>query len=460
MADGSFIAFSLNQAQELLKSNNSCPELFNLGGITRLAGMVADKQNNDIILIGQHLKQLPEARFDDFVVALRSRLIYDELPMVSIDPTANTIITGIQDVRFGGHIENTSFGNDMLSSDIILKKYSLELEKQIASIVSFRELLVKTEVNDLEKKGIKAINIHWTNPDSLNNFMGMETDAEKTSQSRFMFNYRTPCRVRTQGDVYCIMLMDICVEIDTTLTSNKQNIYDKSSAENQFAKMFTDGFYKIAEVYEPVRRLKLLFDMVAIANGIKNIKDILDMNYILQNYKIKTVETKKNYDLLKQCAIIDRSDGKTSLIQVSGGIEISTEMQFINGGNVGKLKEIVLKARPGKNSLYWELPIDDWNMPNSNGIDKKTINRNNRKNGFSLDIQKKIVYGNPGQDNVNGFDGFKKVASVDPFNTKGVQMKMIINDENIKEDTSLNNLSNQILKNSKKGKVHNKIVIN
>jgi len=45
---------------------------FHLCGITRIDGYVIDKENHDIILIGETDPKLPTLYLDDFVVALRN----------------------------------------------------------------------------------------------------------------------------------------------------------------------------------------------------------------------------------------------------------------------------------------------------------------------------------------------------------------------------------------------------
>jgi len=451
IANDSYIAFSLRVAQEQFqrKSGVSDSNAFTLGGITRLVGMVIDRENKDIILIGKKIAGLPAARFDDLVVALRARMRYNDLPMVSIDLIDSTPITGMQKVRFGGKIERTLFGKDFLECDILLKKYSLELEQQISTVDSYRKLLVNNELIDLRESGINPIGVRWVNIDSLKYLFGKITESGKSYQARFWFNYSDPYKVRILDDVFCIMSLDICIQNE--LKSENQ-IFNEDVAANarptasiQFMKLFTENFYKLSEAYPQLKRTKLLFDITALAEGLKNTNNLPDINFLLMDYPVQEVETPKEFALIKQCAIIDRSDGKTNLIQVSGGIETSVELEWLNGGNIGYLKKFVKESRPDKNSLFWKIPVDNWEMPNSNGLTIKSIAKGrNSKVGCSV-VTNSVVLGERKSD--QGFNGFTSNQHfADPIQTKGVQMKMEIDSSHFCEVDSLKNLRTRFLK--------------
>jgi hypothetical protein len=451
--DESYVAFSLREAQNLVRNKNSSVDsnVFSLGGITRLAGMVIDRRNKDIILIGEKTSQLPPARFDDFVTALRARIIYDELPMVSIDPIPNSSESGMQVVRFGGHIEQTSFGYDCLESDIFLKKYSLELEQQLNDISSYSKLLLEDAVEKLRQKGIYTKEMKWVNPDSLRLFRGRGLDYEENSQSRFWFNYKNPCVVRIRGDVFCIFALDIVIEKEVTIDGIKQNRNITPSGkilpDEKFAELFTANFYRISDTYPILKRLKILFDMTAVAEGLKNTKDIPDISFLLKEYQVKAVDTRKEFALIKKCAVIQRSDRKINLVQLSGGIETSVEMQWLNGGDVSYLAKAVLESRPGTNSLFWKLPLDNWEMPNNKGfIHKKLTENKTNKSGCSLLNSTVVLSENPvkGANIFNNFTTPTKTADI--ISTKGVQMKMTIDSTSFTKVDSLQIIRTRILK--------------
>ena len=101
-------AFSLREAERVAAEGRGADTT--IGGITRVAGMVHDAASGDVIIVGKADSSLPPIGLDDVIVALRARLLRDEIPMVSIDRTDETDATGQQDVRFVGGIENTQFG--------------------------------------------------------------------------------------------------------------------------------------------------------------------------------------------------------------------------------------------------------------------------------------------------------------------------------------------------------------
>ena len=138
---GSLKAFSLREANRLVKEGKAdAPGLANLGGITRIVGMVFDRDTGDVILIGKVRSDMPPASLDDLVVALRSRLGKGQYPKVSIDMVEDTAKTGMQKVRFEGGIEETQFGGDFLDSDVVLKLYSLDLLQRVHGVEPYLKL--------------------------------------------------------------------------------------------------------------------------------------------------------------------------------------------------------------------------------------------------------------------------------------------------------------------------------
>lgn len=90
-AGGPFVAYSLKVAESRLHQGGKKEgPLMNLGGITALAGLVYDSQNKDLIVVGRANPGQDEINLDDLVVALRSVMVLDEFPLVSIDRTPET----------------------------------------------------------------------------------------------------------------------------------------------------------------------------------------------------------------------------------------------------------------------------------------------------------------------------------------------------------------------------------
>ena len=110
-----YVAYSLREAIFQTRNGLSSDNLLKLGSITRVAGMVYDREGRDVILVGIADGTLPSATFDDFVVALRARLLHNSWPLVSIDPVPEPDESKNQMVRFDGQIANTAFGKSLSS---------------------------------------------------------------------------------------------------------------------------------------------------------------------------------------------------------------------------------------------------------------------------------------------------------------------------------------------------------
>ncbi|MBM3501171.1 MAG: hypothetical protein FJX74_21165, partial [Armatimonadetes bacterium] len=110
-----YTAFSLKVAQQRIEAAGQGwrerePEVLSLGGITRVEGFVYDQPNVDLILVGDQDETRADLTLDDLVVALRARFIYGEWPLVSIDPTPDTLQTEMLNVRWEGGIQDTALG--------------------------------------------------------------------------------------------------------------------------------------------------------------------------------------------------------------------------------------------------------------------------------------------------------------------------------------------------------------
>ena len=370
-----YIAFSLREAQHLLQLwKEPINELVSLAGITRIVGMVHDEESKDVILIGRAVNGQPEANIDDLVVALRVRLLYNEWPAVSIDPDSETVKTSLQRVTFGGGIDGTQFGADFLECDIVLKKYSLELISPVKSVPSYKSLCFVDIKEQIKSQGVSAVQVLELTSDYSNGLHGRGIRAEESYQTRFWFYPKEPTRIVAKEGVFCIKELPLCIKAE--LLNEKRNNEEQtivldnyhSKPGERFAIEFTEHFQEMTSAYPILRRLKILFDMVAIADGILNLENSPNFDYLLNQYMVSLVHTMKEYKLEKIFALIERSDGLQHAVQISGGIEFRTELKWLNAGDVTPLRDIVLKTRPNPQALSWILPLDDWRMPNSDGL--------------------------------------------------------------------------------------------
>lgn len=244
-----YVAFSLKAAQEKITSTPKgedyrklYPEVFTLGGITAVKGLVYDQKTGDIILVGERDTDRAILTLDDFVVALRARFIHGKWPLVSIDPTPDTEKTNMQTVRFEGGIEDTQFGEDLFDADYRLKQLGM----------------------GLLPSGVAGLKTYWD--------LGMERARERSGgshkiNSRFWF-YPVLPSVAVREDVVSIKGLNVGVftevlsaEIDGKKIENLSTFQDMTG--DKFAKAVSDNFDGLAKVHPSFLRLQGLDEMVA-----------------------------------------------------------------------------------------------------------------------------------------------------------------------------------------------------
>ncbi|HBY51681.1 MAG TPA: hypothetical protein DEH15_04370 [Marinilabiliales bacterium] len=185
------------------------------------------------------------------------------------------------------------------------------------------------------------------------------------------------------------------------------------------------------------------------SDSLNLIRDFDFVNQFLYEYQVKKIPTPSTYKLEEVVGKIELEDGMVNLINISGGIKFGKEVKLLNYGDYGQLKNIVLTSRPSDTTLFWQLPINGWVIPNFKDIISTTHNNpdNGDKNGSYVKSQTVVV--NPNVhlpiNNVNSFNGFMPVHSSPP-KLKGVQMKMIIDNSSFKKDSKLNSLRDSILR--------------
>ncbi len=344
---GPFAAYSLREAErQIRESGSATAEVIELGGISRLAGLVYDTAANDLIIVGQINNGERKITLNDFVVALRALAIHKEWPLVSIDKTPQTDKTGRQLVRFEGGIANTAFGRDLLEADVVLKKMALRLlPTDILGIKSYFAL----SAEHLREKGI-----------------------EETVSSRFWFYPMSPSLAVRDG-VFVIKQLKVGVrtqvmEVNGRSVSGQTEIRD--SLGDEFAEILTANYPDISSHYPEVGRLRILFDLVALAQGIQSLSPSPDLRYWLSSYRVPIVETPKDYPLLSQREEIQMPDKGYNLV-IEGGVELRALMLRLKDGDVSALRDAVLKFRPKGNALTWRIPLEGWRIPGAPEFDPR-----------------------------------------------------------------------------------------
>jgi hypothetical protein len=450
-ADTSYIAFSLREATTYAQNGKRTTELLQLGGMTRIAGMVYDRENKDIILVGLKVPELPKARFDDLVVALRARFVHDEYPLVSIDPLEDTEQTKLQKVRFDGHIGNTHFGKNFLECDILLKLYSLQKVITLQSVPPYN-ILLEQDINDnVKNAGAKVLKISWHSAYEGNklieNHHGTPVSSSESYQARFWFYAMEPYTTKHKEDVFIIKELQIGLK--------SEDIYqDKTVLPNRAREVFTEkwinNFDEVYQKYPRLKRLKILYDLVAVANAIRTIESQPYLEYLLKEYSVSTVPTDTTYKLEELYGVVERSDDLLHLVRISGGIEFKPEIKYLNYGDVTPLLSIVLNSRPSPMALTWTLPLKGWKMPNTQDLNLWNVDtghnssqfsfKDGERNGFSVLYQSVIL--NPelrANDETDDykfrrFSGFPPPPPPPPP-LKGVSMHMIVDEGSFKHES-------------------------
>jgi hypothetical protein len=380
----SYLAFSLREAQRISrKTRQGNTELENLGGITRIIGMVHDRDTEDLIVLGQDCTQFPSIQLDDLVVALRSRLIYDEWPTVSIDPTPESSVTHLQKVNFSRGMKDTRFGRILLDCDLLLKNYALGLVLETPLVKSYRFLCEENVRKQIENAGARLVDLKWMNLlnesggfDSVLNHNILE---EKVFQSRFWFYPCDTFSITEWEGVFVINNLSLGVRTEMGSSQVKDSLKDELG--EKFSSDFTVNIREVFKTYSVLNHLPALYQLVAIAEAIGRIGDSPNMDYFLKDYETHVFTTSDREKLTFLGCLASRSDGKTHVIQISGGIEIKAILERLNAGDVSALKLAVIGSRPESSSLVWNVPLDGWLLQDMD------------RNGEKGESMKEIVHG-------------------------------------------------------------------
>ena len=338
---GPFLGYSLKAAEaQIQQAGHAETQLMELGGITRIAGLIHDVQRKDFIIVGQANQGEPKITLDDFVVATRALHVNGQWPFVSIDKTPETEETGEQVVRYGGGIENSSFSQALFEADVVLKKLGLGL--------------LPTDV--------------W----GLKSYFQMTVDAWKSTgkedgiSCRFWFYPVSPTFATPEG-VFVIDELQVGVRtevvgavVDGKPVKNLAQVRDELG--EAFAASLTASYGELAVAYPEVARLKPLYDLVAIAYGMERFSAEDEIRFWTHDYKLPEIKTPTSYELLRREETL-RSGNLVRELEIDGGVQLKPLMLDIMDGDATAMREMVLFARPDGNPLVWVVPLKGWEVP-------------------------------------------------------------------------------------------------
>ncbi|MBM3236667.1 tetratricopeptide repeat protein [Candidatus Poribacteria bacterium] len=333
-----YIAFSLGVAQKRIETSGGTdwrkeqPEVFTLGGITKIRGLVYDRKTVDMILVGERDPKRPILTLDDLAVALRALFIYNQWPLVSIDPTPDTKKTNMQHVRYEGGIENTAFGLDMFDADLRLKKIAQ---------------------GQLESGAVGLMSVWDMNIESMKRGEGNRGNREEQSCTRFWF-YPVSSVPAVREDVVGIEELKVAVfAVVESLSVDGKPVDDVRSLvdpiKDKFVIDISERYPEVAAAHPSIARLVGLDELVALTQGIEAMDPKPDLIYWLEKYQVKGVATPKEQEVLKR-----RWDfGEGGFFEMSGGVHLTAIALRLQAGDVSALREATLTTRPDAQKLWW-----------------------------------------------------------------------------------------------------------
>jgi len=339
---GDHVGFSLKVSEGLIKGlldrenyRSVYPEVYTLGGINEIHGLVYDGETGDIILVGKHDPQRQPITLDDLSVALKSRLVHAEWPLVSVDPTKETSDTDMQSVRFEGGIENSQFGADLLDADYTrLKRIGLGLLPPGIDIESYWDL-AKSRPYDDYKVGSRF----WFFP-ILHSVVIREGVASVSGLKIGVFTETLSAEINGKG-----------VEDLSTF---------REEAGEKFAIEVSENFNYLAKIHPSFSRLQGLLELTALASAMEEMEEKPDLSFWLKDHQTKPVHTPKALPALS------REEGR---YVASGGIRLMVIAMRLKSGDVKALREAVLMTRPLPGSLTWTFNVEEWAISKNNDME-------------------------------------------------------------------------------------------
>lgn len=449
LARSEFAAFSLREAARQVRAGSANPELKSLGSLNRFVAVVfdnSDPANPDFIFVGRRVPGLPAASLDDLAVAFQSRWNSNVWPMVSIDPTADSTKTRRQKVNFLG-ITDTAFGRDLLECDVILKNYSCGKLGTIPGLRSYLDLVAEEANQELDQQGESVRPFRWLVDSEISAIASNLADRPKAEgrsyQVRFWFAPALRSREVFQDDVFCIKELQLTVHAE--LLGGSANAQEGENGKREgprsgteFAAAFAAHFHEAARVYPILQRLKVLYDLTCLAEALKRFPSPQKVRDVADLLPVTHIPTEREHELIERISLRDLSDGSARVLRVCGGVSFENEIAWLNDGRVSPLKGIVLNSRPHPQQLTWPLPLESWEMPNAQDLERIPLAASTSAPGapgcsFNINTYALSPRG-AGAIGGSKFSGFEPIAAAPPLPVGGVSMKMEISGDSFTRD--------------------------
>jgi len=331
---GTYIAFSLPKAEQLIREfspetgyRDQHKDVFQLGGIRQIYGLVNDKDSKEIILVGKPNHQREPLTLDDLVVALRSRFIHKQWPLLSIDPNEDD---DLYKVRYEGGIEATKFGADLFEIDYRAKLIGMgHLPSGVPGLPTYWQAWILQELENGQEHYHYRQNRFWFRP----MLSSMIVKDEVVAIRGFKLNYSTEI-----------------TELDgRKIEGEKVNL-----AAEKHVVAVNELFPELCKTHSCFSRLYGLQELVALAKAFEELNPVTGLSFWLETYPVASVKTPLT---------VKRINRRYERFISKGGVSLRATALRLKAGDVSALKEAVLNTRPNPESITWSFHVDDWVIP-------------------------------------------------------------------------------------------------
>lgn len=425
------------QAKAASAQNKIPQAVANLAGLTEILGYVVDEENKDIILYGTTSKISTNALYtEDFCIALRNNWMkyatlrgntyeYTDLGC-TIDPQPETwdklsgVSRNLDSEQDAQRIQQQlNQWTQICQSPQRVQVLGMPFNTRFAATVVKADYDMKLLVDGNDSLDIPGF-------ESMTSVkLGLIRKAVQTSQpitaplasmNRFWFCAGQNRFVVDDGIVWiqeCPVIL--LTEQEQRETGSKRGFGSSGHVDplaRRFAKDFTGLYEKVAEERPIYHELRNLFRFAALAKILHvrempekpglNVDSILkcglDLSTLLERYpiqEVKVADQVRGRSAIKEFTHETVNGNRTTTYQLwlqsCGGVEMAVEVKpemFVEpAGSLRRLKKSILRTRPDRDSVSWELPSDADSLVEIGDAAQLTPFNRSRKDRTVVDVQ-------------------------------------------------------------------------
>jgi hypothetical protein len=377
------LAVSLRVLQEKLKEcseKHGCPDrIVRLCGMRRVLGYVVDAENRDIVILGRRSGSTPRLHTEDLAVALRNVWEMGEAPGCSIDPDPAVISRlrklssdGSAGVRAGGFKKGDRSWKRICSEPQRVRVMGVPFDSRFAEVMVKADYYMKRLVNgsvNLGINGFKSLTGLTLDLARRELKRGDSVSLPPMVHNRFWFAAGENSFLSDKGTIRIkeSQVVLLTEEEFLTKTGEIQGRGRPNPLARKFCDLFSKNYSMIAKKKPIYAELENLFRLVALAKIMKlrvAPKEAgLDMQYLLTEYSPGKTTVKRFLPGLSNYSEIRRRKDRMIYrfrLRNCGGVAMAP---VINDrvirkdvkGTTGALRHDVIKSRPSRDSLSWEV---------------------------------------------------------------------------------------------------------